>query len=70
MQLGRTSAHKHNTQIKDGAKPVRLNFYGTSLHAQREIERQVNEMLEHDIIQPSHSEWHSAVVLVKKKNNK
>lgn len=67
-ELGCTKAHKHKIEIKPNSKPVRLQFYRTSPQASKEIENQVSEMLKHDIIQPSNSEWHSPVVLVKKKN--
>lgn len=63
-----TSSHKHQIEIKPNSKPVRLNFYRTSPQASKEIENQVSEMLKHNIIQHSNSEWHSPVVLVKKKN--
>ena len=35
----------------------------------RETERQVKEMLKHNIIEASNSSWHSPVVLIKKSNN-
>jgi len=35
---------------------------------QKEIDRQVKEMKDNGIIEPSNSEWHSQVVLTKKKN--
>lgn len=68
-ELGRTDLHKHHIETKPGSRPVRLPFYRTSPHASREIDRQLQEMLDNDIIQPSNSEWHSPVVLVKKKNS-
>lgn len=34
------------------------------------IDEQVNKMLEHQIIQPSHSPWSSNVVIVRKKDGK
>lgn len=58
--------HKHHIETKPGSRPVRLPFYRTSPLASREIDRQLQEMLDNDIIQPSNSEWHSPVVLVKK----
>lgn len=67
-ECGRTSAHKHKIKIKQNSKPFWLQFYRTSPQASKEIENQVSEMLKHDIIQPSNSEWHSPLVLVKKKN--
>lgn len=63
-ELGMTSAHKHQIEIKPNSKPVRLNFYRTSPQASKEIENQDSEMLKHNIIQPSNSEWYSPVVLV------
>lgn len=68
-ELGKTGLHKHHIEIQPGSRPVRLPFYRTSPQATREIDKQLQEMLENDIIQPSNSEWHSPVVLVKKKNN-
>ena len=66
--LGKTNLYKHKIDTLPGAKPVRKQFYRTSPHAAKEIRTQIDEMLKHDIIQPSNSEWHSPVVLVKKKN--
>ena len=67
-ELGKTSVHKHKIEIKPGAKPVRLQFYRTSFQNGKEMARQIEEMEKHGIIQPSNSEWHSPVVLVRKKN--
>ncbi|KAK3105624.1 hypothetical protein FSP39_002098 [Pinctada imbricata] len=67
-QIGKTSLYKHKIDTVPGAKPVRKQFYRTSPTASQVIREHVNEMLQNDIIQPSNSEWHSPVVLVKKKN--
>ena len=67
-QIRKTSLYKHKIETVQGAKPVRKQFYRTSPEASKEIRKHVDEMLQNDIIQPSNSEWHSPVVLVKKKN--
>lgn len=67
-ELGKTSLYKHKIETFPGSKPVRKQFYRTSPQTAKEIRRQVDEMLKHDIIQPSNSEWHSPVVMVRKKN--
>ena len=60
-EVGKTGIHKHHIETKPGSQPVRIPFYMTSPHASREIDRQIQEMLDNDIIQPSNSEWHSPV---------
>ncbi|CAG2186270.1 Retrovirus-related Pol polyprotein from transposon 17.6,Retrovirus-related Pol polyprotein from transposon 412,Retrovirus-related Pol polyprotein from transposon 297 [Mytilus edulis] len=49
--------------------PFQSRPYRTTPTAKKEIDRQVAEMLEHDIIEPSNSPYSSPVVLVRKKNN-
>lgn len=66
--LGKTHLYKHKIETLPGSKPVRKQFYRTSPQMSKEIKKQVDEMLQNDIIEPSNSEWHSPVVMVKKKN--
>lgn len=47
-----------------------MPFYRQPPHLQKEIDRQVQELLENDIVEESNSEYHSPVVLVKKKDGK
>ena len=49
------------------APPVHQKSYRHSESAKREIERQIDELLEAGIIEPSVSPWASPIVLVKKK---
>ena len=63
--LGRNSDNPH--LIKTGtSKPISLRYYRTSPVLQREIERQIKELLRHGLIEPSRSKWRSPVLLVKK----
>ena len=48
------------------AKPIKQTAYCASHHYRQEIEKQVEEMLQNGIIQPSVSPWASPVVLVTK----
>lgn len=66
-ELGCTDVYQHKINT-ESATPVRQRFYRTNPKQREEIDRQVQEMLENDIIEPSNSEWHSPVVLVKKKS--
>jgi len=49
------------------AAPIRQRAYKQSPEAKREIEKQVNKMLEAKLVSPSNSVWSSPVILVKKK---
>ena len=64
---GRTSKAVHNVQLTD-RKPVRLAPYRLP-HAYRELVRkEIDEMLEAGVIEPSNSEWAAPIVLVDKKD--
>ncbi|PIK50157.1 Retrovirus-related Pol polyprotein from transposon [Apostichopus japonicus] len=65
-ELGTTNVHNHYIDTGD-APAQRSRFYRTSPQVKAEIERQVDEMLQNDISEPSVSPWHSPVVMVRKK---
>ena len=48
------------------AKPIKQRAYRTNYHHRKEIEKQVEEMLQNDIIEPSVSPWASPVVMIRK----
>lgn len=69
-ELGKTVGRfSHKIETYD-APPIRMPFYRQPPHLQKEIDRQVQELLENDIVEESNSEYHSPVVLVKKKDGK
>ena len=67
QELGRTSLIKHTIDTGTNS-PIKQRPYRTSPDGKREIEKQVQEMCENNIAQPSTSPWGSPVVLVKKKD--
>ena len=66
-QLGRTSLVQHVIDTGD-AMPIKQRPYRASPYVKKEIDRQVDEVLENGIIQESVSPWSTPVVLVKKKD--
>ena len=67
VDLGRTNLVEH-TIITGDEMPIKQRPYRTSPENRKEIDRQVKEMYDHNIVEPSISSWSSPVVLVKKKN--
>ena len=66
-QLGRTSLVQYIIHNGD-ATPIKQTPCRVSPDVKKEIDRQVDEMLEKRIIQESVSHWSSLVILVKKKD--
>jgi hypothetical protein len=66
-ELGASTVHFHRIDTGD-AKPINQRFYRTSPALKKEIDRQIEDMLKNDIIEPSMSNWGSPVVLIKKRN--
>ena len=66
-ELGRTTIIKHEIHTGD-ARPIKQQPYRVSQSQKVEIEKQINTMLEQDVIRVSSSPWSSPVVLVKKKD--
>ncbi|XP_019237623.1 PREDICTED: uncharacterized protein LOC109217806 [Nicotiana attenuata] len=60
--------HDHFIPLKSEANPVSIRPYRYNFFQKNEIEKQVNEMHQNGIIQPSHSLFSSPVLLVKKKD--
>ena len=63
--LGRTSLVQHHIETGD-AKPIKQAPRRLPPYHRREVERQVLDLLERGLIEPSDSAWASPVVMVKK----
>ncbi len=63
--LGRTHLTLHQIYM-GGAKPVKLPPHCIPRHLQHEVSEHIKQMLDNDIIQPSHSPWVAPVFLVRK----
>ena len=64
-ELGAYKSFTHTIETGE-APPQRRPYYRSTPMARKEQEKQVEEMLKHDIIEPSDSMWQAPVVLVKK----
>ena len=64
-ELGCTDAVLHKIDTGD-APPQRKTFYCTSSAMRKELDKQIQELLENDIIEESDSIWSAPTVLVKK----
>ena len=67
MDLGRTNLVKHGIDTGN-AVPIRQPYRRLPGWQQEEAQRQVDEMLEKKVIEPSSSPWASPIVLTKKKD--
>jgi len=63
-----TSAVRHDIPLVAGATPVRQPTQRLGPEKEKEVSRQVQKLLDHDIIEPAHSAWSSPVILVRKKD--
>lgn len=68
-KVRQTHVAKHRIITDESARPVRQHPYRVSPTEREAIKKQVKEMLQDDVIQPSKSAWASPVVLVWKKDN-
>jgi hypothetical protein len=64
--LGCTDVIKH--RIVTDSPPIKSRYYPVSPVVQREIDKQLQQMLEQDVIEKSNSPWSSPILLVKKKD--
>lgn len=58
----------HRIHLLPGSKPVNVRPYRYPYFQKNEIERQVKDMLDHDIIKRSSSPFSSLVLLIRKKD--
>lgn len=66
--LGKPNIVKHKIDTGD-ARPIKQPVRCAPAHLSKDIERNIDEILEYNIIVPSKSQWTSPIVLVKKKDN-
>jgi hypothetical protein len=64
--LGCTDVIEH--RIVTDSPPIKSKYYPVSPVVQREIDKQLQQMLEQDVIEKSNSPWSSPILLVKKKD--
>ena len=63
-----TRPHDHHVNLKEGTMPVAVRPYRYPYFQKNEIERQVKQLLEDGVIQPTSSPYSAPVLLVKKKD--
>jgi len=66
--VGLTGAVRHKIPLVAGATPVRQPTRRLGPEKEKEVSRQVQQLLDHDVIGPAHSAWSSPVVLVRNKD--
>ena len=67
-KLDRTNLVKHAIDTGD-ARPIKQPLRRIPLAQKEIVEKELDKMLQHDILEPSDSPWSTPIVLVKKKDN-
>lgn len=62
-----TDAAQHEITLKPGTKPIFIKQYRVPQSLIPEMNKQIEDLLENDIIEPSNSNWNSPILLVPKK---
>ncbi|GFW23414.1 hypothetical protein TNCV_3805121 [Trichonephila clavipes] len=65
---GKANGKCHSVKVTADSSPKRLQPYRISIGLQKEVERQVNELLDRDLIKHSDSDWAYPVVCVAKRD--
>ena len=65
--LGKSPLLKFKIKIKDGAEPVRTRLRPLNPDQTKDLERQLDEWIKADVIEPSESDWAAALVPVRTK---
>lgn len=68
FDLGRISLKSHKINTGPLEKAIKQGVRRISLNLMQDVDKQVNEMLEKEVIKPSISPWASLVVLVRYKD--
>ena len=68
FDVGRTQLIRHEIPLLENTRPIKQHPYRQGDLKDREIEQQVEQLLQQDLLEESCSPWSSPVVLVKKKN--
>jgi len=66
--MGLTKVVCHEIPLAAGTTPIRQPTRWLGLEKEKEVSRQVQDLLNRDLIEPAHGAWSSPVVLVKKKD--
>jgi len=66
--MGLTKAVCHEIPLAAGTVPIRQPTRRLGPEKEREVSRQVQDLLDRDLIEPGHEAWSSPVVLVRKKD--
>lgn len=68
--LGCSVDATHMIRLKEGQDvPIKQRYYPVSPTLQRQIDHELDEMLQQGVVEPSRSAWSSPILLVKKKDN-
>lgn len=65
---GQAKLEGHSVRVTSECSPKRLRPYRVPIALQDEVDRQIRDLLESGLIEPSDSEWSHPVVCVSKKN--
>jgi len=66
--VGLTNAVRDEIPLAAGTTPIRQPTRRLGPEKEKEVSRQVRDLLDRDLIEPAHSAWSSPVVLVRKKD--
>ncbi|XP_063618671.1 uncharacterized protein LOC134791553 [Cydia splendana] len=69
-KLTTTNLLEHKINLKENASPVYVKPYRIPHALRKELQTQIQDMLDNDIIEETTSEWSSPVLLVPKKSDK
>ena len=66
--VGKTTLTKHEIPVHAGTTPIKMHPYRQSPEQEKEIERQLKQMVESGLVEPGRGAWSFPVVLAKKKS--